>query len=117
MIDEEKWRIPSVAEADFAKAKAKEKLLAERAEAELRLGLELEERIRDAMKSPAQIRQEEEYMYGPPKRNMRKPPRKKFNKRVHDKKSKLEALMDFNRVHTGNISDAKRAKLRAKRKK
>ena len=46
-----------------------------------------------------------------------KPPRKKFNKRVHDKKSKLEALMDFNRVHTGNISDAKRAKLRAKRKK
>ena len=41
----------------------------------------------------------------------------KVNKRVHDKKSKLEALMDFNRVHTGNISDAKRAKLRAKRKK
>lgn len=41
----------------------------------------------------------------------------KVNKRVHDKKSKLEALKDFNRVHTGNISSAKRAKLRAKRKK
>lgn len=73
MIDEENWRFPSVAEADFAKAK--EKLLAERAEAELRLGLELEEHIRDAMKSPAQIRQEEEYMYGPPKRNACKPPK------------------------------------------
>lgn len=45
-------------------------------------------------------------------------PEQKVNQRVRDKRSKLEALKDFNREHVENpMSDDKRRRLKAKRKK
>ncbi len=45
-------------------------------------------------------------------------PELKINNRVHDKKSKLEALKDFGREHFENpMSNDKRLRLKAKRKK
>lgn len=45
-------------------------------------------------------------------------PEQKINQRVRDKRSKLEALKDFNREHVENpMSTDKRRRLKAKRKK
>lgn len=45
-------------------------------------------------------------------------PEQKVNQRVRDKRSKLEALKDFNREHVENpMSIEKRRRLKAKRKK
>lgn len=45
-------------------------------------------------------------------------PEQKVNQRVRDKRSKLEALKDFNREHVENqMSDDKRRRLKLKRKK
>lgn len=66
---EEKWSKPETATTDEL-----HELMKQRIANELAAGQEIERHIREIIKSPEQLRHEEEYMFGPA-RKVRKPPK------------------------------------------
>lgn len=75
MQSEEKWAKLNHMSPEEANDLLRKQLIEDRLAEELHAGQEIERHIREMMKSPEQIRREEEYMFGKSKRKVRVQPK------------------------------------------
>lgn len=72
---EEKWMKFNHMSPEEASNLLRQQAIEDRIAEELRAGQEIERHIREIMKTPEQIRREEEYMFGPKTRKVNSPPK------------------------------------------